>query len=104
VLSACDTGAGDIYPGEGVIGMSWAMLAAGCSQVIVSQWMADSRATSELMIEFHRQLKHRRSAADALRRAELKLLKSARYSQPFYWRRSLPWAASAEAALAYIMK
>src|SRR5439155_4984612 len=57
VLSACDTACGEVYPGEGVIGLSWAFLTAGCPTTVVSQWKADSHATAQLMIEFHRHLR-----------------------------------------------
>jgi CHAT domain-containing protein len=52
----------------------------------VSQWKVDSASTSDLMLEFHRGLRQapRRSRADALRSAALKLLRT-RYAHPFYW-------------------
>jgi len=74
-----------VFPGEGVIGLSWAFLSAGCPTTVVSQWKTDSRSSSLLMIEFHRQLKSGKSIAEALRQAELKLLNTARYRHPFYW-------------------
>lgn len=90
VLSACQTARGRVGAGEGMIGMSWALFVAGSPTVVVSQWKVDSDRTSELMIDFHRNLVHgtaRRSAmtkAEALRLAALKLRRS-RYSHPFYW-------------------
>jgi len=85
VLSACDTARGTVLRGEGIVGLSWAFLSAGCPTTVVSQWRTDSRATSLLMIEFHRQLEQHRSIAEALRRAELKLMRTTRYHHPFYW-------------------
>lgn len=87
VLSACDTARGQISRGEGVVGLSWAFLAAGCPTTVVSQWKVDSAATEQLMIAFHRDLieSNFRSAADALRRAKLALMKDPRYRHPFYW-------------------
>jgi CHAT domain-containing protein len=85
VLSACDTARGLIRSGEGVVGLSWAFLLAGCPRVVVSQWDADSKATSLLMIEFHRQLAGRSTPAEALRRAQLALMHSDRWAHPYYW-------------------
>jgi CHAT domain-containing protein len=85
VLSACDTARGRIGAGEGVTGLSWAFLAAGCPTTVVSQWSAESTATAELMVDFHRQLVQGVTAAEALRRAELDLMKSRRYHHPYYW-------------------
>ena len=92
VLSACETARGRINAGEGVIGMSWALFIAGSPATVVSQWKVDSAGTTELMIEFHRQIKSatRRAPApvtkaEALRQAALKLMKTAAYKHPFYW-------------------
>lgn len=85
VLASCDTGKGRIRAGEGLVGMSWAFLVAGCPTTVVSQWPADSRATEMLMIEFHRQLRAGRSPAAALRRAQLAVRADPRYADPLYW-------------------
>jgi len=85
VLSACDTARGALYPGEGVIGLSWAFLTAGCPTTVVSQWKADSPTTSRLMVEFHRRLLRGERAADALRDAKLSLLHQPEHDHPFYW-------------------
>jgi CHAT domain-containing protein/tetratricopeptide (TPR) repeat protein len=85
VLSACDTAGGRIGPGEGMIGLSWAFFVAGCPSTVVSQWAVDANSTTELMVEFHRNLLAGLGKAQALRKAELKLLKSQHYSAPFYW-------------------
>lgn len=92
VLSACETARGRVGTGEGMIGLSWALFIAGSPTSILSQWKVDSASTTELMVEFHRQLKAQManpaesfSAAQALRQAELKLMRSERYRHPFYW-------------------
>ncbi len=92
VLSACETARGRIGAGEGMIGLSWALFVAGCPTSVVSQWKVDSASTTELMLEFHRQLKSQMtnradsfSAARALREAALKLQRTASYRHPFYW-------------------
>ena len=87
ILSACETARGGTSAGEGVIGMSWALWVAGCPTTVASQWKVDSASTSDLMIEFHRNLMSRPASgkAEALRRAALKLLHSEKYRSPFYW-------------------
>ena len=91
VLSACDTARGRIGAGEGVIGLSWAFFVAGSPTTVVSQWSVESTSTTELMLQFHRNLKPSTnspsaiSKAEALRQAELKLLRDKRYQHPFFW-------------------
>ena len=85
VLSACDTAGGRVGPGEGMIGLSWAFFIAGCPATVASQWDVDADATTQLMVEFHRAMLAGRSKADALRLAELGLLRGKKYSDPFYW-------------------
>ncbi len=86
VLSACDTARGKIAGGEGMIGMTWAMFIAGTPTTVASQWKVESSSTTELMLEFHRQLlTGKTTKAEALRRASLKLMKSGKYTHPSYW-------------------
>ena len=59
VLSACETARGKIGQGDGVMGLGWAMLAAGAHSAVLSQWKVDSAATGDLMIDFHRRLASR---------------------------------------------
>ena len=83
VLSACETARGRVGAGEGVIGLTWALFVAGCPTTVVSQWKVADSSTSQLMVEFHRQLP-RQSKAEALRQAQLKLMKDGRHAHPFY--------------------
>jgi CHAT domain-containing protein len=85
ILSACDTARGRVRSGEGIIGLSWAFFVAGCPATVVSQWSVDAESTTDLMVEFHRNLLAGKNKVAALRQAELKLLKSRNYSHPFYW-------------------
>jgi CHAT domain-containing protein len=90
VLAACETGRGRAQRGEGLIGMTWALLAAGSPTAVASQWKVDSTATTELMLEFHRQWRTRGAPpgptrAGALRRAALKVMEQPRFRHPFYW-------------------
>jgi CHAT domain-containing protein/Tfp pilus assembly protein PilF len=85
VLSACETARGRVGAGEGVIGLAWAWFVAGCPTSVVSLWKVDSASTTQLMLDFHRNFKSRISKAEALRQAELRLLRSKQYSHPFHW-------------------
>jgi CHAT domain-containing protein len=68
-----------------MIGMSWALAAAGSPATLASQWEVDSASTGQLMVEFHRGWLAGESKAEALRRAALAVRKQARYKHPFYW-------------------
>ena len=85
VLSACETARGRIAAGEGIIGMSWALFVAGSPSAVVSQWKVDSARSSELMVEFHRNLLDKRGTkSEALRQAALKVSRGS-YNHPVYW-------------------
>src|SRR5262249_23275751 len=57
VLAACETARGRVSAGEGLIGMSWAFFVAGSPTTVASQWKVESTSTTQLMLEFHRNLK-----------------------------------------------
>ncbi len=85
VLSACQTARGRPRAGEGMIGMSWALAAAGSPATLASQWEVDSASTGRLMVEFHRGWLAGLDKAEALRRAALAVRAEERYRHPFYW-------------------
>jgi CHAT domain-containing protein len=85
VLSACETAAGRPVPGEGVIGMSWALFVAGCPAMVASQWKVESASTTGVMVGLHRRLAESESIASALRQAQIDVMKTPRYEHPFYW-------------------
>jgi CHAT domain-containing protein len=85
ILCGCETARGRIGAGEGVIGLAWSLLVAGCPSTIVSQWKVDEAATMPLMLALHRELLAGATRADALRRAVMELRKDERYRHPFYW-------------------
>jgi CHAT domain-containing protein len=70
VLSAYDTGLGSIT-GDGVIGLSRSLIAAGTPSVVVSLWAVPDAPTAELMTEFYRQMQQGQDKAQALRQAML---------------------------------
>ncbi len=84
VLSACETGLGHYYRGEGMVSLARPFISAGVPQVVASLWSVPSRETSQLMIEFHRERKQKkRNTVDALREAQLKMSRNGHH--PFYW-------------------
>ena len=83
VLSACDTGRGDLT-GEGVVGISRSFSVAGVPSVIVSLWEVNDEATKALMEEFYRNLQLKKlPKAQALRQAMLTTMVD--YPNPNFW-------------------
>jgi CHAT domain-containing protein len=85
VLSGCETARGSVRAGEGMIGLSWSFLLAGCPATVVSQWKVESESNTDLMIDFHRRLHAGSAAAEALQAASVALAKKPEYRHPFYW-------------------
>jgi len=91
VLSACETARGEFRGGEGLVGMSWALMMAGAPTVVVSQWKVDSASTTQLMLALYRNLRSGLSAApiagkaEALRKAAIAVAANPQYRHPFYW-------------------
>ncbi|MEL7313746.1 MAG: CHAT domain-containing protein, partial [Cyanobacteria bacterium J06559_3] len=82
VLSACDTGRGDIT-GDGVLGLSRSLIAAGAPSVVVSLWAVPDAPTADLMIKFYAELKQGKDKAQALRQAMLMTMQA--YPAPQNW-------------------
>ncbi len=70
VLSACNTGNGKYFRGEGLMGIGRAFMVAGSKQVVVSLWPVDSMATKELMVSFYQQMARGLDAPAALAAAK----------------------------------
>jgi CHAT domain-containing protein len=82
VLSACDTGRGEIT-GDGVIGLSRSWISAGVPSVLVSLWSVPDAPTAELMTEFYQNLQNNPDKATALRQAMLTTMKQ--HPNPVDW-------------------
>lgn len=83
VLSACETGLGEIRNGEGVYGLQRAFIVAGVKNLLMSLWKIDDQATYELMTEFYNQLANDKTISDAFAIAQKKLKEN--YKSPYYW-------------------
>ncbi|MBI5747537.1 MAG: CHAT domain-containing protein, partial [Nitrospinae bacterium] len=84
VLSACKTGLGAVTSGDEIIGMNRAWIYAGTPSVISSLWSVSDISTAMLMEDFYKNLKGK-PKDEALRDAEISLIKNKDYSHPFYW-------------------
>lgn len=88
VLSACDTGNGQVHPGEGVISLARAFKFAGCSNILMSLWKANDLTTKNIMVDFYKNLHDGKSKSIALRTAKLNYLDNPdnlRGLHPSFW-------------------
>lgn len=86
VLSACQTGRGQLLSGEGIVGLSRAFLYAGARSVVVSLWSVSDISTGHLMKSFYQQLAGDLHNAAALRLAKLEMLHGTTETRhPYYW-------------------
>lgn len=86
-LSACQTGLGKISKGEGVIGLSRALVYAGAKNLIVSFWSVADESTAEFMTRFYQILLQNqgRTFTTGLREAKLEMIGQDTYAAPYYW-------------------
>jgi CHAT domain-containing protein len=84
-LSACETGSGDVRSGEGVYGLRRAIFLAGAESLVMSFWAVSDSITREMMTSYYAGLKNGRGRGDALRLAQLDMLKREGRKHPFYW-------------------
>ena len=85
VLSACETGVGDINIGEGVYGLRRALVLAGAETQVMSLWAVSDEATRELMVNYYKRLLRGEGRGEAMRQAQLEMIKSDARNHPFYW-------------------
>jgi len=83
ILSACETGLGNINKGDDVVGLTRGFLFAGTRSIISSLWVVDDAATKKLMVDFYQDI-NRAGKQEALRQAQLTIKKDYR-EHPFYW-------------------
>lgn len=86
VLSACKTALGSEVRGEGLSGLPRSFMYAGAPRVVVSLWSVSDKATAHLMEIFYRGLlREGLRPAEALRAAQLEMMQSREWQEPYYW-------------------
>jgi CHAT domain-containing protein/Tfp pilus assembly protein PilF len=96
VLSACETGVGDISNGEGVYGLRRAFAIAGAESQLISLWQVSDRGTKDLMVDYYQRLIAGEGRSEALRQVQLKMLTHPIYQHPYFWAAFIPsgqWGA-----------
>lgn len=89
VLSACDTGLGDVQNGEGVYGLRRALVLAGAESEVISLWKVNDEVTRDFMTAYYGLLKTGQGKGEAVRKVQLGLLRDKRSennrSHPYFW-------------------
>lgn len=85
VLSACQTGLGQLIRGEGIEGLSRAFFYAGASAVLLSLWAINDQASSQLLERFYHHLHSSQPVSAALRKAKIEMINSGTLAHPYFW-------------------
>jgi len=90
VLSARETGLGEVKCGEGVYGLRRAFTQAGAKSLVMSMWAVKDKETKELMVEFYKNIiSGKMNRCQALRQAALEEMKIVKerygHASPYYW-------------------
>ena len=85
VLSACDTGVGEVKYGEGVQGLRRALVLAGSESQVISLWPVSDVGAKEFMIDYYLALGQGEGRSEGLRQVQLRMLRSKYRRHPFYW-------------------
>lgn len=84
-LQACETGRGRAGAGEGLLGLSWAFLGAGCYHTVVSQWKVESASAGQIAVGLHQRFAKGQKPAEALRATALEIAQKKATAHPFFW-------------------
>ena len=82
VLSACETGLGEVRNGAGVYGLRRALVLAGSETQVMSLWSVNDESTRDLMVGFYKRLQAGEGRAEALRNVQLEMLGAKRFDKP----------------------
>ncbi len=85
VLSSCESGAGKLVKGEGVLALNRGFFFAGAQNIIFSLWMVEDRSTSRLMVQLYKNILDGKSFHVSLREAKLSLISDPYTAFPKYW-------------------
>ncbi len=87
-LSACQTGLGKVSMGEGIVGLSRALIYAGADNLLVSLWKVADQSTAKLMVDFYEQVTLSDTPtvfSSSLRKAKLHMINKKENARPFHW-------------------
>ncbi|MFK7972416.1 MAG: CHAT domain-containing protein [Bacteroidia bacterium] len=84
ILSACQSGDGPVTNAEGILSLGRAFQYAGCSNMLVTQWKMDDKASLKMMKSFFQQL-DQKPVSHALKDAKLSYLEEEDLTHPYYW-------------------
>ena len=92
VLSACETGKGDIVNGEGVYGLRRAFTLAGAKSQVMSLWFVPDESTKDMMVAYYKRLSQKQDRGQAFRAVQLEMLNGTlkdnsggTYQHPYFW-------------------
>jgi|GEM_PF-2279088 len=86
VLSACNTGIGQVHRGEGILSFARAFAYAGVPSALISLWQVPDKATSRIMVNFYKYLKEGQSKDRALQMAKKDFVRDyPQMAHPYYW-------------------
>lgn len=85
VLSACETGRGQHLPGEGVLGLPYAMFVAGNRAAVLTLWKVDDQSSSRFVSAFFQRVSKGVPPSQALAATKREFARSRRYAHPFHW-------------------
>jgi CHAT domain-containing protein len=92
VLSACETGSGELAAGEGIMSLGRAFLYAGCSAMVMTLWTVDDQSSEIIMSDFYNNLMKEQALGAAVRNSKLKYLDESDQlkAHPRFWAGILP--------------
>jgi len=85
VLSACQTGQGEVLRGEGLLGLPYAFYVAGNKNTLMTLWTLQDESTAEFTARFFEKLKAGKNQVKALTETKREFMNSDKYKRPLFW-------------------